>query len=112
MLLRGAGRRSFLRGLCSADSRKGSLGAYGGKGSRGSGKSLMGSKLRGTGALTEAERAAHEAGEFETDDLLEAGDVLMEVLAEDHRYARGVDAQGSTGRLWAEHLRRHNEHRL
>ena len=51
----------------------------------------MGGKRRGQGALTPAEREALAAGKFEdsgVDDELEAGDVLMEVLAEDHRFQR------------------------
>jgi hypothetical protein len=64
--------------------RAASLGAYGAKRSRGSGKSLMGSV--GRGALTAEQLAALEAGEFVADETLEAGDVLMEVLAEDHRH--------------------------
>lgn len=40
---------------------------------------------RGRGALTEEELAALERGELQADQELEAGDVLMEVLAEDHR---------------------------
>lgn len=67
------------------------LGAYGSKSTRGSGVSLMGGKRRGQGALSPAEREALAAGKFEdvgVDDELEAGDVLMEVLAEDHRFQR------------------------
>ena len=67
------------------------LGAFGSKSTRGSGVSLMGGKRRGQGALTPAEREALAAGKFEdsgVDDELEAGDVLMEVLAEDHRFQR------------------------
>ena len=56
----------------------------------------MGSKSRGQGALTEAEKAGLAAGEIGQDgeslDLeLEAGDVLMEVLAEDFRHRRTVE---------------------
>ena len=68
-----------------ATSRDAALGAYGSKGTRGSGQSLIGGKSRGTGALTVEQRAQLEAGELEVDMELEAGDVLMEVLAEDHR---------------------------
>ena len=76
----------------AAPGRNVALGAYGAKGSKGSGKSLMGSKRRGTGALTSEEAAAIESGDIGwdgsrmADDELDAGDVLMEVLAEDHRH--------------------------
>ena len=78
-----------VRRLCTSDTRGAALGAYGGKGSKGSGKSLMGSKARGRGAhLTIEELAALERGELQADLDLDAGDVLMEVLAEDHRHRK------------------------
>ena len=97
---------------CSTDEAKAratwrkstNLGAFGSKSTRGSGISLMGGKRRGQGALTDAEKAALERGDFEdagVDDELEAGDVLMEVLAEDHRFQRNrvefmVEGDGSS----------------
>ena len=78
-----------VRRLCTGETRGAALGAYGGKGSKGSGKSLMGSKARGRGAhLTMEELAALERGELQADLDLDAGDVLMEVLAEDHRHRK------------------------
>jgi Domain of unknown function (DUF1992) len=78
-----------VRRLCTSETRGAALGAYGGKGSKGSGKSLMGSKARGRGAhLTMEELAALERGELQADLDLDAGDVLMEVLAEDHRHRK------------------------
>ena len=64
------------------------LGAYGSRGSRGSGKSLMGSKSRG---IRQEDLAALAEGLHQADDELDAGDVLMEVLAEDHRRSRTID---------------------
>ena len=46
--------------------------------------SLIGSK--GRGALSADELAKLEAGELVADDSLDASDVLMEVIAEDHRH--------------------------
>ena len=67
-------------------------GAYGSKSTRGSGKSLIGSARRGVGALTEEElQQLADGEEYFTSAELEAGDVLMEVLAEDHRFARRVE---------------------
>lgn len=78
------------RSLCTrardASDRAASLGAYGAKGTKGSGLSLIGS--RGRGALTAEQLAALERGELVADLDLEAGDVLMEVLAEDHRHGK------------------------
>jgi hypothetical protein len=56
----------------------------------------MGSKSRGQGALSEEDKARLARGEIgqdaeAIDDVLEAGDVLMEVLAEDHRFRRTVE---------------------
>lgn len=88
--------RTSRRLLCTAENA-GSLGAYGKRGTRGSGKSLMGSKLRGQGALSKEDKAAMAAGDLgqdgdhDIDDTLEAGDVLMEVLAEDFRHRRTVE---------------------
>ena len=86
------------RELCTSSEREGERGsiqgAFGSRGSRGSGKSLMGSKARGV-RQDDLERL--EAGELGwdgsagLDDELEAGDVLMEILAEDHRRNRTVD---------------------
>ena len=59
------------------------LGAFGfSRGTKGSGQSLMGSRHR---ALTSEQLRALAAGEFEMDNELDGGDVLMEVLAEDSR---------------------------
>ncbi len=82
------------RSLCSAAERSNApvKGAFGSRASRGSGQSLVGSSSRGTGALTPEEKARIESGEeYITGTELEAGDVLMEVLAEDHRFARNVE---------------------
>ena len=92
------------RAPLSSDERSASLGAYGARGTRGSGVSLMGGKRRGAGALTADEQERLARGEFEdagVDDTLEAGDVLMEVLAEDHRHKlvklEFVDDDGQEG---------------
>ena len=59
------------------------LGAFGfSRGTKGSGQSLMGSRHR---SLTSEQLRALAAGEFEMDNELDGGDVLMEVLAEDSR---------------------------
>ena len=59
------------------------LGAFGfSRCTKGSGQSLMGSRHR---ALTSEQLRALAAGEFEMDNELDGGDVLMEVLAEDSR---------------------------
>ena len=65
--------------LCST-SNEGVVGAVGSKKAHGSGKSLMGSRARG--GSKHAESYTEE---------LESGDVLMEVLAEDHRSVRTVE---------------------
>jgi hypothetical protein len=70
----------------STAERTSALGAYGSKSTRGSGTSLMGRKLRGTGALQSS-----VTEDTELDMELEAGDVLMEVLAEDHRHVRNLE---------------------
>ena len=71
--------RAIRRGLCST-SNEGVVGAVGSKKAHGSGKSLMGSRARG--GSKHAESYTEE---------LESGDVLMEVLAEDHRSVRTVE---------------------
>lgn len=73
-------------------SNKPTVGAFGSRGTQGSGKSLIGSASRGTGGLTAEERQRMAAGdEYFADDTLHSGDVLMEVLAEDHRFAKLVE---------------------
>lgn len=71
------------------------IGAIGSRGARGSGKSLMGSAARGARSAKEIEMLKSGAhgwdGEHSTDQMLEGSDVLMEVLAEDHRSARTVE---------------------
>ena len=88
------------RCLCSGPSSKAAArgaanapvqGAFGSHTSRGSGQSLMGSRSRG---VRDTDLASLAAGEHAVDDTLEAGDVLMEVLAEDHRQHRTVEWQG------------------
>ena len=76
--IRGQALRSTRR-LCSS-SNEGVVGAVGSKKAVGSGKSLMGSRARG--GSKHAESYTEE---------LESGDVLMEVLAEDHRSVRTVE---------------------
>ena len=76
--IRGQALRSTRR-LCSS-SNEGVVGAVGSKKAHGSGKSLMGSRARG--GSKHAESYTEE---------LESGDVLMEVLAEDHRSVRTVE---------------------
>ena len=76
--IRGQALRSTHR-LCST-SNEGVVGAVGSKKAHGSGKSLMGSRARG--GSKHAESYTEE---------LESGDVLMEVLAEDHRSVRTVE---------------------
>ena len=90
IILRSRGLRRLLSSD-AADKRGTALGAYGTKGTKGSGASLMGSKQRGSGGFSQQELDALAAGELEADDTLDAGDVLMEVLAEDHRFARVVE---------------------
>lgn len=85
--LRRALPRASVRLLCT-DERVSVQGAFGSRGSRGSGKSLMGSKSRG---IRKEDMEALAQGLHQADDELEAGDVLMEVLAEDHRRNRTVD---------------------
>ena len=79
----------------SNDTRASALGAYGSKSTKGTGASLIGS--RGRGALTKEQLEALERGEFVADDELEAGDVLMEVLAEDHRLKRNRNLEFAEG---------------
>ena len=93
--------RHPVRLLCT-DERVSVQGAFGSRGSRGSGKSLMGSKSRG---IRKEDMEALAQGLHQTDDELEAGDVLMEVLAEDHRRNRTVDflqvaSEEDGGRWW------------
>ena len=73
-------------------------GAIGSRGTRGSGKSLVGSAARGVGGGDKLE--AMESGKYGlgqsspncgTDAQLEGADVLMEVLAEDHRASKMVE---------------------
>ena len=92
-----AARRLLCTDNKAASERTSTLGAYGKASTRGSGLSLMGSKSRGQGALSAEDKERLARGEIGLDgddhvDLeLEAGDVLMEVLAEDHRYRRTVE---------------------
>ena len=76
--VRGQALRSTRR-LCSS-SNEGVVGAVGSKKAVGSGKSLMGSRARGGSKHADAYT-----------EELESGDVLMEVLAEDHRSVRTVE---------------------
>ena len=70
---------------------------WGGRGSaagKGSGKSLMGSAARGVrGHELEAMKSGEYSldGSYGTDTQLEGADVLMEVLAEDHRASKTVE---------------------
>lgn len=81
-------------------------GAIGSRGTRGSGKSLVGSAARGVGggdkleAMESGKYGLGQSGEFGlgqsspncgTDAQLEGADVLMEVLAEDHRASKMVE---------------------
>ena len=85
-------------GSSGFDSTKRVVGAVGSGTSRGTGQSLIGSRGRGarnldalkSGAVRNESLPEH-AGASAVDDELEAGDVLMEVLAEDHRRARFVE---------------------
>jgi len=82
--------RLFARRLCALPYNNAPItGAVGSRGSRGSGQSLMGS--RGRGALTAEQLAALEDGTYRAETELDGGDVLMEVLAEDHRRAHRVE---------------------
>lgn len=108
-LVRWRGRRIVHRRLCTVvEEPPTSLGGLGGaSGSRvstGSGKSLMGSALR---SLTSEQLAALAAGEEVGDTTLAGGDVLMEVLAEDHRRSRVVEYRNEPD----EHSDENSDHR-
>ena len=82
---------------CSASAsvnNKPITGAVGSRGTRGSGKSLIGSAARGVrGDKLEAMKSGEYGvdGAYGTDDQLMGADVLMEVLAEDHRASKMVE---------------------
>lgn len=87
--------RSRSRDVEDAAKNTSLIGAVGSRGARGSGKSLMGSAARGARSAQEIEMLKSGThgwdGEHTTDEMLEGSDVLMEVLAEDHRSARTIE---------------------
>ena len=78
----------------STTNNKPITGAVGSRGARGSGKSLIGSAARGVrGDKLDAMKSGDYGvdGDYSTDAQLEGADVLMEVLAEDHRASKTVE---------------------